>query len=342
MAGRRSYRKIHMPRIKYTNQKWAKKTLAIVQAAHNILEPLVAAGYTLTLRQLYYQFIATDAFPDSWIDSAYNKRNKLAENTKNTEKNYKRLGNIISKARLAGLIDWDWIVDRTRFLRGTNTFENVEATLLDAAKRHRLDLWEGQDTRIEAWVEKDALIGVLERPCNKWRLDYFACKGNVSQSALWEHAQRIERTYAEEGQNTVILHLADHDPTGWDMTRDLHDRLATFNVGDVCEVRRIALTMDQVRTYDPPPNPTKWTDSRAGRYVAETGAEDSWELDALTPDVIASLITENVKQEISNRRMFDERIEEETRQRLWLGLASESWDDIQEMLEDRDEPDEDS
>ena len=58
-------------------------------------------------------------------------------------------------------------------------------------------------------------------------------------------------------------------------------------------VKRVALTMNQIGTYNPPPNPAKITDSRASKYIDEYGNE-SWELDALEPQVITDLITNEV------------------------------------------------
>jgi hypothetical protein len=52
---------------------------------------------------------------------------------------------------------------------------------------------------------------------------------------------------------------------------------------------RIALNMDQVEAYAPPPNPAKLTDSRSNAYVKRFGGQ-SWELDALPPDALAGLI----------------------------------------------------
>ena len=49
--------------------------------------------------------------------------------------------------------------------------------------------------------------------------------------------------------------------------------------------------MPQIERYNPPPNPAKVTDTRAKAYIAEFGNE-SWELDALEPRVIADLIQE--------------------------------------------------
>lgn len=58
-------------------------------------------------------------------------------------------------------------------------------------------------------------------------------------------------------------------------------------------VKRVALTMNQISTYNPPPNPAKITDSRCGKYIAEYG-DESWELDALEPQVITDLINNEV------------------------------------------------
>ena len=59
-------------------------------------------------------------------------------------------------------------------------------------------------------------------------------------------------------------------------------------------VKRVALTMNQVTTYNPPPNPAKITDSRCGKYIDQYG-EESWELDALEPQMLTKLITNEVK-----------------------------------------------
>lgn len=62
------------------------------------------------------------------------------------------------------------------------------------------------------------------------------------------------------------------------------------------EVRRMALTMDQVEEYNPPPNPAKDTDSRFAKYCDEYGVTESWELDALDPPVIVELIEREVDE----------------------------------------------
>ena len=106
---------------------------------------------------------------------------------------------------------------------------------------------------------------------------------------MWTAAQRF--ICQKNRDSRYIIHLGDHDPSGIDMTRDIQERLEMFGA-DVF-VKRVALTMKQVKTYNPPPNPAKITDSRCGKYIDQYG-EESWELDALEPQMLTKLITNEV------------------------------------------------
>lgn len=77
-------------------------------------------GYLVTLRQVYYYCIANDVFPASWMDADYNRKNGLSADTKNTMKNYKKFGELLNDAKLAGLVDWESVEDRTRDARRGN------------------------------------------------------------------------------------------------------------------------------------------------------------------------------------------------------------------------------
>ena len=70
-------------------------------------------------------------------------------------------------------------------------------------------------------------------------------RGYSSYSYLQEAVNRINRH--GNGKLVKILHFADHDPSGIDMSRDLQNRLVKYCGGYDVEVRRIALTFDQVR-----------------------------------------------------------------------------------------------
>ena len=112
------------------------------------------------------------------------------------------------------------------------------------------------------------------------------------------------------------------------MTRDIMDRLKLFMGG--LEIRRLALNMDQVDEYNPPPNPAKTTDSRYAAYIAEFGTE-SWELDALEPAVIAALIRDEIMGLI-DQDAWDAAGEEIEQGRRQLGQIAERYDDVTEFL----------
>lgn len=293
----------------YQEIKFKSDTLALIGTLNGIVKEYVAAGYMMTVRQMYYQMIARDLFPSSWIDTEYNRKNGLEPTTKNTVKNYKRFGNIINDAKMAGLTDWDAIEDRTRaFIRRTR-WDSAGQIVRSAADSFHMDMWVGQEYRVFVIVEKEALAGVLERPCHKYDVPLLAARGYPSGTVLREFAlSDLQPCFDKAGhsQTPIILHLGDHDPSGMDMSRDMAERFYTFITGkhgggkrlNDEMFNRIALNIKQVKTLKLPPNPAKTTDARFNAYRDEHGVE-SWELDALEPDYLDKLVTANIVKHIN-------------------------------------------
>lgn len=305
-----------MPTICYKPKNFTRDVTSIIAAANKLIRAYMAQGFGApTVRQVYYQFIAHDLFPADWIDPTYNTAHGLPEDTKNTQKNYKRLAGILNDARLAGQIDWHYIEDRTRNLQRHNTWDSVADILEGCANGYRVDKWEGQTIRPEVWVEKDAALGVIERVCGEYQLPYYSCRGSNSQSEMWGAAMRFQRML-DEGLQPLVIHVGDHDPTGLDCTRDIEDRLGMFLDCGRFEIKRVALNMSQIDQYNPPPNPAKTTDSRYAKYAEQYG-DDSWELDALEPRVLAGLV-EDAVLEVLDQDAWDARvlIEDEGKERL--------------------------
>src|SRR3954471_20656066 len=125
-----------MPKVCYEECGFGPARLAMIAKANEIIATYAAQGYDLTLRQLYYQFVARDLIP-------------------NRQSEYKRLGAIINDARLGGLLDWDYIVDRTRNVRSMATWGDPSDIISASARQFRIDKWEHQPTRVEVWIEKD-------------------------------------------------------------------------------------------------------------------------------------------------------------------------------------------
>ena len=312
-----------MPCICYVKKSFRSDTVAIIEKANRVIADYQRQGYKLTLRQLYYQFVAKDLLPDSWIDREYNLKQGLPEDTKNTMKNYKHLGDIINDGRLAGLIDWNAIEDRTRNLQSHSSWASPHSIVRACADQYTVDLWAEQSTHVEVWIEKEALVGVIEGVCTELQVPYFACRGYTSQSEMWEAAQRLKR-HEKSRHDTVIIHLGDHDPSGLDMTRDIQDRLQLF--GSTVNVDRIALTWDQIEQYNPPPNPAKTTDARYVSYQEQYG-DASWELDALEPRVLSDLIRTAAQSRIDDE-LWQEALERQQVGRDQLSRVSSHWDSV--------------
>lgn len=140
-----------------------------------------------------------------------------------------------------------------------------------------------------------------------------------SQSEQWRAGRRFAG-YIAKGQTPIVFHLGDHDPSGIDMTRDNRDRLSMF-AGTPINVQRIALNMPQIEKYNPPPNPVKFSDSRAKDYEQEFG-ESSWELDALSPTVIKDLIEDAILR-VRDRKKYDAMLKLEAEDKIVLQQFAE-------------------
>lgn len=297
-----------MPKIQYKEIRFQQKSLDLIELVNQVVDEYSAQGYELTLRQVYYQLVARGYIP-------------------NNERSYKNVGSLINDGRLAGLIDWHSVTDRTRNLRKESHWDNPADVIASARYSYNLDKWKGQPNYVEVWVEKDALVDIVGQACSPLDTPYFSCRGYTSQSEMWSAAQRFIRQ--EQREKRIIIHLGDHDPSGIDMTRDIQERLELF--GADVYVKRVALTMNQIQTYNPPPNPAKITDSRASKYIDQFG-DESWELDALEPKVITDLIKKQVTM-YRNDDIYRAVCDKESREKEELKMLERNYDRVVAYLE---------
>lgn len=277
----------------------SKTNIERLEMINKIIEEYATEGYKLTLRQLYYQLVSRDIIP-----------NKVQE--------YAKLGNLLVKGRMGGVVDWEAIEDRIRVPKLPYWVHDVEDAIKDTIGHYRLNRQEDQEVYIELWVEKDALSGVLSRMTEYYHINLMVNRGYSSCTAIHDAYKRLE--YQERaGKDCYILYLGDHDPSGLDMIRDIRERLEEFGVYP--DILPIALTKAQIDQYNPPPNPAKITDPRAKWYIEEHG-KTSWEVDALNPKILHTLVKENVEKLI-DLKLFHEKIDQEEKDKQELNKLVE-------------------
>lgn len=271
-----------MSKVCFIPKDFRKSSVELIEFMNTLIESYQDQGYTLTVRQLYYQLVARDVIP-------------------NDLNSYKRTAAIINDAKLAGLIDWDAIEDRTRDFIVRSRWNSVSSILDSCVGSFHMNMWQEQEYQVYVVVEKEALVGVLERTCNTYDVPLLAARGYPSSSVLYDFAQS-HIIHKSMHKQHIIIHLGDHDPSGIDMTRDLTERLNLLCGGPVnLAVERIALNYDQIEELRPPKNPAKDTDSRFESYRKKFGSS-SWELDALSPQFLNDLVESKINEFID----FDE------------------------------------
>lgn len=263
-----------------------RKNIEKLDVVNGIIEEYLKQGYRLTLRQLYYQLVSRDIIA-----------NRVEE--------YSKLSNLLVKGRMAGEVDWEAIEDRIRVPKLPYYADSIQDAMRDIIRGYRLNRQDGQGVYIEVWVEKDALSGVLYRITHKYHINLMVNRGYSSCTAMHDAYERFAN---EDDRDRYILYLGDHDPSGLDMIRDIQERLCEFGI-DNMNVLPIALTQEQIKKYNPPPNPAKITDPRANEYISEYG-NVSWEVDALNPKVLNTLL-ENAILKLIDEDIFDKVLEKE-------------------------------
>ncbi len=241
----------------------------------------------MTVRQVFYRLVSRQVIG-------------------NTRGAYQAVSKALVAARREGLIAWEWIEDRLRRPRHVSMWSGLDDFAETAAAAYRRDIWEQQASRIECWLEKDALSGIFEDALRGYGVTLNVGRGFDGWDSIHNAALRL-------GDDDVILYFGDFDPSGEDMVRSLRERLASL--GSHPEIVKCALTFEDVERYKLPADFTKATDTRRAAFVARWG-DVSVELDALPLDVLRDRIVAEVKSrmDLVALRQIRERERHERRQ----------------------------
>jgi hypothetical protein len=127
------------------------------------------------VRQVYYALVAKDVI-------------------EKTEQEYQHtVIRLCSEMRWQDEIDWEWIVDESRIIHQTQTYDSVADAVEETAKFYRKSALRDCLDHIELWVEKAGLGSIIWEVAGDYDVPVVVSKGMPSLSQLYECSMRIIR-----------------------------------------------------------------------------------------------------------------------------------------------------
>jgi hypothetical protein len=257
----------------------ARRTKAAIGEIRQAIHDVVEEDPPMTVRQVFYQLVTR-----SIIDK--------------TEEAYQgTVIRLMTEMRLAGDLPYSWVVDESRRVRITQTYDSVADAIEKTATFYRRSALTLSSDYVEIWVEKDALAGSMWDVTSDYDVPLMVSRGMPSLTFLHGSALAIASA-AEQNKRAYIYQFGDHDPSGVLIPQTIERRLK-----EMCEqldcpapyVERVALTKAQIKKHRLPTRPTK----REGNRHANGFVGNSVELDALRPSVLRTMVRKVIEQHIS-------------------------------------------
>lgn len=285
---------------------YAKNQTLLIQAIN-----ILTDEQPCTLRQLFYRLVSAGAMPNSQSD-------------------YKRLGTLMTRAREKKMISRRWIVDHTRASDKPSSWSGLNDFADTVRRAYRKDYWASLDHHVEVFVEKDAVAGTIQPVTRENDVSLHVCRGYSSVSFASEIAEEWSRIQ----KPIFALYLGDFDPSGFDIERDLREKLERYSgrlhMGENVDHgtngfcwARLGVRAEDFDELDLIRLPIKHSDNRARGFIAEHGDAGA-EIDAIPPSELRRRVAEAIDDHIDvgrwNKLMEVEALERQTWNKLLTGL----------------------
>lgn len=273
-----------------------------------------------TLRQLFYRLISRGVLPNSQAD-------------------YKRLGTLMTRARESKIVPRRWLVDHTRSTDKPSSWSGLNDFADTVREAYRKDYWASLDHHVEVFVEKDAVAGTIQPATRENDVSLHVCRGYASVSFAGEIAEEWRRIK----KPIFAYYLGDFDPSGFDIERDLREKLERYS-GRTCygpeddprfidpdqdgfAWTRLGVNKSDFDEFDLVRLPIKRGDCRAKGFVDRHGTFGA-EIDAIPPTELRRRVTAAIDEHIDfdrwNKLIAVEEAEKRTFELMLSNLESES------------------
>jgi hypothetical protein len=254
------------------------------------IREIVERDQPMTIRQVFYQTV---------VHGIVGK----------AETEYDKVQDLLTDLRRSGEIPYEWIIDEGRYARRPYTVEGIVQALNDTRCNYRKDPWQETPEYVQIWVEKNALVGVLEPVTREYDVPLMATVGYSSISFLHEAAVDLSHLGCS---SIYIYQLGDLDPSGAQAAEAIEKDLRGFAPEVDIRFSRIAITPDQITEYglQAALRPTKRQDPRYRRFIERyrdvdvlQGGHLSCELDAIRPTDLRDLVRRTIERHLPRGRL---------------------------------------
>jgi len=224
----------------------------------------------------------------------------------NDKQSYKKLTNLLCRARLTGQVPIESIEDATRPVLEGGGFDTVGQYITQEVENfltgyHR-NLQQGQPHHVEIILEKNALRTVIERVAREYYIPITTTRGYASIPPRYE----VFRRYKRSGKSKLILlYLTDFDPDGDEIaasfSRSMRD---DFNISNI-QSFKVALTAEDVAKYDLPSDmDAKKSSVNYKKFFARYGSNRAVELDAAPVELLQQKLREVIESVLDMNEFY--------------------------------------
>lgn len=264
-----------------TTLRRGRPTVADAKARRDAIYQIVRESQPTGVRFVYYRAVALGLTPK-------------------TQNGYRSIQNLVLDMRRDGTIPWGWIADATRWQYRPKTYSSIKESLAESAQTYRRTLWGNTTSVVEVWCESESIASVIKSVTWQWDVALFPCKGQPSDSFVYEAA----RQHASNVRPLTIYYLGDHDPAGMEIESNLEAKLATYSGRDDVKIVRLAVTplqIDQFGLIGTNPKKTTWRDAVTGDLREWVG--DAYEVEALDAPYLRDLVERCIRSHLSEREV---------------------------------------
>jgi hypothetical protein len=247
--------------------------------------------WPITERQAYYRLISSRAINQGhWHKHGDPARPRVDV--------YQAMTRLLKWMRIDEFLPWEAIIDETRVLTAKVGYESAQEFIqreLDyLLSGYSRCVASDQPNHIEIWIEKQALLRLVEPVADKYCRRVLCCRGYNSVSFQADFYHRMEDAKAA-GLRPVVLYFGDWDPSGLNMVysamQTLKEELGLAGV----DYYRCGINPEHFAGLEADPVPLKASDRRAKKFIEQHGLT-CYELDAFHPVELQNLVEGSIRR----------------------------------------------